>query len=136
MKADVLPVTRTTHLEFTAPPPGLAPLVEFDLADVEGALGLYTMRAAAVAEIRLFLVDPAYFVPDYAPELRPDDLAGLGAASADEVDVYVVATLAEGAPVVNLMAPIVVNPLTSSASQVILDGDDWPLQAPLTPLGA
>jgi flagellar assembly factor FliW len=131
MKANVLPVTHATRLVFTAPPPGLSPLVEFDLAPVEDALGLYTMRATAGSDIRLFLLDPAYFVPGYAPRLSVEDLAALDAASSDEVDLYVVATITDGSPVVNLVAPVVVNPLTASASQVILDAEDWPLQAPL-----
>jgi flagellar assembly factor FliW len=124
-------VTRAVRLVFTAPPPGLAPIAEFDLAEVEGALGLYTMRDAAGAGLRLFLIDPQFFVPEYLPRLPAESLVALGAESPAGVDVYVVATLADRAPVVNLLAPILVNPLTGAASQVILDSDEWPLAAQL-----
>ena len=123
--------TRTANVVFTAPPPGLSPLTDFDLAEVEGATGLYTLRDTAGADVRLFLVDPRFFVPEYAPEFTAEQLAPLEADGSDTLDVYVVATIADGAPVVNLLAPILVDPLSGAASQVILDGDDWPLRAEL-----
>lgn len=130
MISDFLPRTGTP-LTFVAPPPGLAPLVDFDLAEVDGAVGLFTLRDTAGADVRLFLVDPAVFVPDYVPDFDAGDLAALDADSPDAVDRYVVATLQEGAPVVNLLAPILVNRVTGAAAQVILDSDDWPLRAEL-----
>jgi flagellar assembly factor FliW len=131
MIASISPVTRAARLVFTSPPPGLAPFVDFDLAEVEGASGLYTMRDAEGVGLRLFLVDPQFFVPAYLPRLPAEELARLGAESAEDVHVYVVATLADQAPVVNLLAPILVNPATGSATQVILEGGDWPLAAQL-----
>lgn len=125
------PLSRAAHLTFAAPPPGLQPLVEFDLAEVEGAVGLYTLRDTLGAGVRLFLLDPALFVPEYRPELSAEQFAALDVASDAELDVYVVATLQDGAPVVNLLAPIVVQPLTARAAQVILEGDAWPLHAEL-----
>ena len=123
---EALPPAR---IVFTAPPPGLDPVTEFDLAGVDGAFGLYTLRSDA-AGVRLFLLDPAFFVPNYRPEVADDQVSALEAGAPDELDLYVVATIDEGAPVVNLLAPIIVNPLTGAAAQVILD-DDWPLRAQL-----
>jgi flagellar assembly factor FliW len=124
------PVARAQRLTFTAPPPGLAPLVEFELAPVEGGVGLYTLRDTVGADLRLFLVDPRFYVPEYAPGIPVEQLGPLGAGSPDDLDVYVVATLSAEAPVVNLLAPILVNPAAASAAQVILE-EDWPLQAEL-----
>jgi flagellar assembly factor FliW len=124
-------LTRAAQLTFVTPPPGLDPLREFDLAEVEGAVGLYTLRDTAGVDVRLFLLDPAHFVPEYRPALSAEQLAALDAASDAELDVYVVATIQDGAPVVNLLAPIVVHPMTARAAQVILEGDAWPLRAEL-----
>lgn len=125
------PLSRAARLTFVTPPPGLQPIDEFDLAEVEGAVGLYTLRDTAGADVRLFLLDPGHFVPEYLPTLSGEQLASLDAASEAELDVYVVATIQQGAPVVNLLAPIVVNPQAGRAAQVILEGDDWPLRAEL-----
>jgi flagellar assembly factor FliW len=131
---DSIPTTtRAARLTFVAPPPGLDPLVEFDLAEVEGAVGLYTLRDTGGADVRLFLLDPAHFVPEYRPALSAEQFAAIDAGSDAELDVYVVATIQDGAPVVNLLAPILVHPATHAATQVILDGADWPLQAELVP---
>ena len=127
----MIATSRAARLDFAVPPPGLEPLTVFELGEVEGAMGLYTLRDTAGEDLRLFLLDPALYVPEYVPELDSEHLAPVGADSAAEVDVYVVATISEGAPVVNLLAPILVNPATSSAVQVILDGDAWPLRAEL-----
>ena len=128
----MIATSRAARLDFAVPPPGLEPLTVFELDEVPGAIGLYTLRDTVGEDLRLFLLDPAVYVPEYAPELDASDLAPVGAGSAAEVDVYVVATIADGAPVVNLLAPIVVNPATRSAVQVILDSDAWPLRAELT----
>ena len=124
-------LSRAGRVVFTSPPPGLSPVVDFELDQVDGAVGLYAMRDTVGADLRLFLLDPALFVPEYQPQLTDEHLGPIGADDAQQVDVYVVATLSDGAPVVNLLAPILVHPATHAATQVILDGADWPLQAEL-----
>lgn len=121
----------TATLTFVAPPPGLAPHVEFALDEVEGAPGLHALRAAGDAGIRLFVVDASVYVPDYAPAFSEEHLSDVGATSRQDADVLVVTTLDADGPVVNLLAPVLVNPATGAASQVILDGSDFPLRARL-----
>jgi flagellar assembly factor FliW len=48
----------------------------------------------------------------------------------------VVATLDAAEPVVNLLAPILVNQDDGRAAQVILDSGDWPLRAKLSEISA
>lgn len=118
-------------LTFVTPPPGLSPHVEFALDAVEGAPGLHALRAASDANVRLFVVDAAMYVPDYAPAFTADHLSDVGAASGSDATVLVVTTLDDEGPVVNLFAPVLVNTATGAASQVILDGTDFPLRARL-----
>ena len=119
------------NLTFIAPPPGFHPHTAFDLARVDGAAGLFTLQDADGADLRLFLVEPQLFVPGYEPQLTSEHLGPLGANAVSDVDVFVVATIQDGAPVVNLLAPILVNPSTATASQIILDDAAWPLRAEL-----
>ncbi|PJJ73302.1 flagellar assembly factor FliW [Diaminobutyricimonas aerilata] len=129
---------RTPHaaVTFVTPPPGFAPHVRFALDDVLGADGLFALRAEDDPDIRLFVVDSTVYVPDYAPEVHTEDLDAIGAAEPDDVLVLVVATIDGGSPVVNLMAPVLVGRESGLASQVILDGDDWPLRARLGSLAS
>ncbi len=119
----------TTALTFVESPPGFSPLVDFTLDDVEGARGLHTLRSSDAPDIRLFVLDVPVYLPWYEPAFDDENYASLG-ASADETDVLVVARISDGSPIVNLMAPLLVNRATGAARQVIL-GDEWPLAAPL-----
>lgn len=118
-------------LTFVTPPPGLSPHVEFALDAVEGAPGLHALRAAADPDVRLFVVDAAMYVPDYSPAFTEEHLLDVGAEARADAEVLVVTTLDGDGPVVNLFAPVLVNPATGAASQVILDGSDFPLRARL-----
>ena len=119
----------STALTFVESPPGLAPLLAFDLEDVEGARGLHTLRSSDAPGIRLFVLDVPVYLPWNVPDFDAENYESVGAES-DNTDVLVVATIEDGSPVVNLMAPMLVNRTTGAARQVIL-GDEWPLAARL-----
>ncbi len=116
---------------FVAPPPGLAPHTDFELAPIDGAEGLFSLRARADEDLRMFLVDPRTVVADYAPVLTDEQSAQLELASPDEALLLVVANPGAEGVHVNLLAPVVVNTATGAAAQVILEGQDYPVRAPL-----
>ena len=116
---------------FIAPPPGLSPLVDFDLEPVAEADGLYTLRSLEAPDIRLFVIDAPVYLPDYNPEMSVLQLESIGATESSEVRVLVVTTLSDDGPSANLMAPILMHATSGEATQVILDGEDWPLRMQL-----
>jgi flagellar assembly factor FliW len=118
-------------LTFLAPPPGLAPLLDFDLQPVSGAAGLYTLQSVSNAEKRMFVLDASVYLPEYTPVLSDAQRASLTLGGPEDAQVLVVANPGAGTTTVNLLAPIVVNRATDICSQVILDGQDWPLRAVL-----
>jgi flagellar assembly factor FliW len=119
-----------TKLTFVTPPPGLDPLTDFTLEQLEGA-GLYALQAAGDPGKRMFLLDPAVYVPGYRPELTDNQAAILDLASPDEAALFVIANHRNGATTVNLLAPIIVNMSTDTCAQFILEGQDWPIRATL-----
>jgi flagellar assembly factor FliW len=119
-----------TKLTFVTPPPGLDPLTDFTLEQLEGA-GLYALQAAGDPRKRMFLLDPAVYVPGYRPELSDNQAAMLNLESPDEAAMFVVANHRDGATTVNLLAPIIVNTSTDTCAQFILEGQDWPIRATL-----
>jgi flagellar assembly factor FliW len=112
-------------------PLGLDPLTDFILEQLEGTDGLYALQAAGAKNRRMFLLDPAVYVPAYNPELTDEQAAALKLASPDEAAIFVIANHRAGATTVNLLAPIIVNTATDICAQFILEGQDWPIQAPL-----
>jgi len=128
MSADVNVVTQLT---FLAPPSGLAPLVDFNLEPISGAEGLYALQAAKDSVLRMFVLDAGVYLPTYTPMLSDAQCAALSLTDPDDAQVLVIATAGEGPTTVNLLAPIVVNRKTDTCAQFILDGQDFPLRAPL-----
>jgi flagellar assembly factor FliW len=120
-----------TRLTFVEPPLGLAPLTDFTLEQLEGPDGLFALQAVDDPDRRMFLLDPAVYVPGYHPELSDSQVAALDLTTPDEAVLFVIANHREGTTTVNLLAPIVLNTTTNMCAQFILEGQDWPIQAPL-----
>lgn len=118
-------------LDFIAPPLGLAPHTRFRLDAIEGADGLFALRALDDDALRLYAVDPQTVVAGYAPTLPDENVDALGLTEADDALLLVVASHTADGVHVNLLAPIVAHRDTGTAAQVILEGQDYPLRAPL-----
>ncbi|SEB90759.1 flagellar assembly factor FliW [Paramicrobacterium humi] len=118
-------------LRFVAPPPGFDPHIDFELATVEGAEGLFSLRAVRDEGLRVFLVDPATVLGDYAPVITDEQAGELELTDAADAMLLVVANPSDDGVSVNLMAPVVVNTTTGAAAQVILENQDFPIHAPL-----
>ena len=125
----------STGLTFLAPPPGLDPEVHFDLSEIEGAAGLFALTAGGTST-RLYVLDASVYLPDYHPEITDEQRLQLELETPEDAAVLVVANPALEGTTVNLLAPIVVNVNTGSCAQVILEGQDWPVRAPLEPVPA
>ena len=123
-------------LSFVSPPPGLAPLTDFMLNEIDGAAGLYALQASAHPTTRLFVLDAAIFLPNYTPTISNEQSSALSLNTPDDALVLVVVNPGESTTTVNLMAPIVVNARTGACAQLILDDQDWPLHAELGALAA
>lgn len=119
-------------LTFVTPPPGLALLTDFILDEVAGASGLYSLQAAADPSIRLYVLDAAVYLTWYTPVISDEQCLALDVNVPEDAMVLVIANASEAGTTANLMAPIVVNANTGVSAQVILEGQEWPLQAELT----
>jgi len=117
---------------FVEPPPGMATLTRFDITALDESGFLFALRSLEQPGVRLFVIPPqAYFV-DYAPEISASVRTAIGLdATTQPVMLAVVHPGGDDVTTANLLAPIVVNPLTGAAAQVVLDSDEWPLRAPL-----
>lgn len=125
------------ELRFLAPPPGMLDLRRFTLSPLDDAGFLFALRSADEAAVRLFVMPPRPYFPAYVPQVDPSVLGELEADADDAVLLVVVHPGQDGTPpTANLLAPVVVNARTGAAAQVVLDGDDWPLRAPLAATAA
>ena len=120
------------ELSFVEPPPGMAGLTRFYLASLDESGFLFALRSLESEGVRLFVIPPQAYFADYAPEVSATVRESLGMAADTQPVMLAVVHPGHGdATTANLLAPIVVDPTTGAAAQVVLDGDEWPLRAPL-----
>ncbi len=120
------------ELDFVEAPPGMATLTRFDITALDEAGFLFALRSLEMPGVRLFVIPPQAYFREYAPEVSASVRTALGMdATIQPVMLAVVHPGGEEPTTANLLAPIVVNPVTGAAAQVVLDGDEWPLRAPL-----
>jgi flagellar assembly factor FliW len=80
--------------------------------------------------VRFLLADPAAFFAGYTFPLPEADQEALGLTDPAQARVWVVLTATEQGFLANLRGPVVENPATGRAVQVVLD-DTFPLAAPV-----
>ncbi|SEJ56602.1 flagellar assembly protein FliW [Demequina mangrovi] len=120
-------------LTFVERMPGMADLTRFRLAAIDEAGFVFTLRSEDEAGVRLFAASPHAYFPTYEPAVPAEVREALGASpDAALVMLAIVNPGREEDPTtVNLLAPLVIDPTTGAAVQMVLDGDEWPLRAPL-----
>ncbi|WP_091233962.1 flagellar assembly protein FliW [Microbacterium sp. 3J1] len=115
-------------VDFASPMPGLSPYTAFRLEGIEGAEGLYALRAAD-ADVRLFLLDAGSGGYGYEPQIPDVVRAEIGAEHEADARIFVVANPGGDGVYLNLRAPIVIHRDTGRAAQVILEDQSYPIRA-------
>jgi flagellar assembly factor FliW len=113
--------------------PGFAEAHRFVLVEVEDNEVFYWLQSADDPALAFLCANPWPFYPDYAPEVPDDDQSALELESAEDAMVLCILTVhrEENYITANLLGPIVVNQRTRVGRQVVLFGDEYPVQAPL-----
>jgi flagellar assembly factor FliW len=92
------------------------------------------IRSLETPELGFFIADPRPWYDGYQVDVPPWDLEQLGAQVAAELATYVILNVvAEPFTVtLNLLGPLVVNPTTGQARQIIQAGRPYSAQQPIT----
>lgn len=107
---------------------GFPHLKRFLVADLPGGGDIFKqMIAVEEPEVGFTLVQPLAFFPSYTPAIGPGELAELGAESPEQVILMVIANVPTQfkQATANLKAPLLFNPFTRKARQVILPDDRY-----------
>lgn len=116
---------------FPAGLPGFEGLRRFVLVATQGE-GLHWLQSVEDAGLSFLLADPFRFVEGYAIDVPAADLTALGPVDAETPPlVLAVAVIERGMTgSLNLQGPIVLNPSTRLARQVILPDSPWGMAYP------
>ena len=121
-------------LAFAEPMPGFPEHRDYVLVAADPSGRVYWLQSVAHDGPRFLAVPAAPYFPDYAPALPPAVCADLGLDGASDADLFCVVTVPDGnvaAATANLRAPVVVNPATQQARQVVLSDGSHPIRRPL-----
>lgn len=79
------------------------------------------------------VMDPLYVQPEYNPAVEDELLKNIGTLIPEETLVLVTVTVPKEIKKmsVNLRGPIIVNVTEKKATQVIIEGDDYPIKFPI-----
>jgi flagellar assembly factor FliW len=121
-------------LTLTEPVPGFPAHRDYALVPADGAGLLWWLQAVAPDGPRFVAVPAAAYFPGYAPVLPAAVRTELGLAPVDAAQLYCLVTIPEGdvaSATANLRAPVVVNPDTGRARQVLLADPAHPVRQPM-----
>jgi flagellar assembly factor FliW len=128
------PVVTLPLLGMVAPLPGFPGFRDYVLVTADGDGLLFWLQSLDADGPRFLTVAPARYFPDYDPVLPRPALAELGLDDPARAQLFCLVTVpAEGpaAATANLRAPIVVDPATWRATQVVLPDSRHPIRRPL-----
>ena len=113
---------------------GFPEVKRYVLLDHNGNTPVKWLQAVDRPELAFPLVAATDLLGDYHITVSPDDLASLGMEATQEIQAFVILTIPNGAPersTANLKAPILMNPTTHLARQ-ILAAEDYPIRYSLS----
>lgn len=92
------------------------------VTEIPGGGDLFKQLVALDDEVAFTLVYPFAFFAEYAPDITAEDLAEVGADSTEQIMLMVIANVPKAfkEATVNLRAPLIFNPFTRKARQIIL----------------
>ena len=126
-------MTDVPVLDLVRPLPGFPEHRRFALVALDEDGVLCSLTSLDEPDLRFLVVPPSRFFPDYEPEVDEAVAAELGIERAEDALLLVVLTAGASlaTTTANLAAPLLVNPATRQAGQVVLDRPGLPVAAPL-----
>ena len=121
-------------LTLADPLPGFPGHRDFALVAGDSAGLLFWLQSVAPEGPRFLTVPAGPFFPDYAPALPRAACDELGIADVGDAEIYCIVTVLDGdvtTATANLRAPLVVNPATHRARQIVLTDGSHPIRRPL-----
>ena len=112
--------------------PGFLDMRHFLLIENEEAQeGLfYWLQSIDDGELAFVLINLYLIMPDYSPQVDPEEIAEIGPLNSMQPEIYNIAVIPEDINEmrVNLKAPIYINPLTMMGMQVVVNNDNYKIR--------
>jgi flagellar assembly factor FliW len=133
-QAPAPPPVRVEVLAFAEPLAGFPGHRDYVLVPADPGGRLFWLQSVAPTGPRFLVVPAAPFFPDYTPVLPRAVCVELGLADVVDAELFCLVSVPDGdvsSATANLRGPVVVNPATSRARQVVLPDGRHPIRRPL-----
>lgn len=100
---------------------------KFCLVEVEEFKPLLWLQSVEESALAFLVVNPKIFVSEYVIEINSKEIAELNIQDVNDVETYVIVTLAENPEdmTVNLQGPILINTENNRGKQLVLVNSDY-----------
>ena len=106
---------------------------KFIILDHPGTDTIKWLQSIEDKDLALPLINPAHFFPNYSPRIPLDDLKDLKIKTPQDAVVLCVISIPQDIKkaVVNLKAPVIINPTKRLADQLIAQNPEYNIREPL-----
>lgn len=129
-----LAVSPVQVLTFAEPMPGFPAHRDYVLVPADPTGRVFWLQSVAPEGPRFLAVPAGHYFPDYAPVLPGAACIDLGLEDPADAQLYCLVSVPDGdvaSATANLRAPVVANPRTHRARQVVLLDGGHPIRRPL-----
>jgi flagellar assembly factor FliW len=138
-----LDVDEKKVVTFTQPILGFSDCQRYIIVEGPSSSKVWWLQSCDKPEVAFIVMNPLQVVPDYEVKLDASEVEDLRLEKAEDARLLTIVVVPEDRSRIrtNLKAPIIYNPKTNLAKQVILHDSDYPVQYPLigavekTPVG-
>lgn len=115
--------------------PGFNDEKQFIRLELPGNHVFQILQSVTTEAIAFILTDPYHFYQQYSFELDEPTLESLSIQAREDVAVFSIVTLKQPfeTSTINLKAPVIINLRKNYGKQLILNSDDYPTKASITP---
>ncbi|CAN5815926.1 flagellar assembly protein FliW [soil metagenome] len=115
---------------------GFGSFTQFCLLEPADDACFFWLQSTEEPSLAFVVTDPAFFVPDFAVPIRPEQMGELGLSTLADAQVFIVVNKVDQTLTGNLQGPLVINTLTRSGEQFVLAEKRWTTRHPLMTVGA
>jgi flagellar assembly factor FliW len=129
-----LEVDEKKVVNFTQPILGFSDCQRYIIIEGPGEGRIWWLQSCDKPELAFIVMDPLQIMPDYEVRLDASEVEDLRLKTAEEARLLTIVVVPADRSKVrtNLRAPIIFNPKTNLAKQVVLHESDYPVQHFLT----
>ncbi|HLR52085.1 MAG TPA: flagellar assembly protein FliW [Candidatus Avamphibacillus sp.] len=128
-------IDESNIIQFSNGLPGFHGEKQFVLLELPGNPVFQILQSVVTKDIAFILTNPYHFYQDYTFELDDSVLESLLIQTKEEVAVFTIVTLKQPfkTSTINLKAPVIINSQKKCGKQLILNNDEYPTKASITP---